>query len=106
MSVGTGAQRRVRAGPPPLPYHASPAQASPVSPRIEKVLIHDVLQGHTDPGRQLPEEARRELSADLGEGCQNASGTTQQGPPAPPDFIQAERQSSTRGAHLAAPCPP
>lgn len=52
------------APPPPT----SPCPSPAASPCVEKVLVHNVLEGDADPGRQLPEEARGELPTDLGKG--------------------------------------
>ena len=60
-----GANGQVRAGRPSHP--ANPCLA-PASPCVEEVFIHNVLERDADPGWQLPEEARRELPTDLGNG--------------------------------------
>lgn len=66
---GQGQNGQLRTSLPPHPA-ASPAPAQPhaASPCVEKVLVHNVLEGDADPGRQLPEEARGELPTDLGKG--------------------------------------
>lgn len=56
MAVGQDGQRgQMRTSSQP---NLPPPSLTSTSPCIEKILIYDVLEGHADPGGQLPEKPR------------------------------------------------